>query len=187
MNNASNRKSSPKESIKQPSTGQAKLALVEHSEPGFDPASPRTARRPIAIRKVITRTERPRTRRSPAALLCGLLVPGQEARLDPATTRESALGTGLQFHIGNSLVLVQPDWQQTLAGYRNRQRDERRAYAYTNEAGDPSATLGTGRASASAPKPASVRNPAIKRTLKATLGCPLQGEDLPMHKKTWRH
>ncbi len=185
MNNASNRKSSPKESIKQPSTGQAKLALVEHSEPGFDSASPRTARRPIAMRKVITRTERPRTRRSPAALLCGLLVPGQEARLGSAAIRASALGTGLQFHIGNSLVLVRPDWQQTLAGYRNRQRDERRAY--TNEAGDPSATLGTGRASASAPKAASVRNPELKRTLKATLGCPLQGEDLPMHKKTWRH
>ncbi len=185
MSNARNRKSSPKESIKQASPGQAQLALVEHSEPGFDSASPRTARRPIAIRKVITRTERPRTRRSPAALLCGVLVPGQEARPDPATIRASAFGMGLQFHIGNSLVLVRPDWQQALAKCRNRQGDERRAY--TNEAGDPSATLGTGRASARDPKAASVRNPELERTLKAALGCPLQGEDLPMHKKTWRH
>lgn len=185
MSNASNRKSSAKESIKQASTGQAKLALVEHSEPGFDSASPRTARRPIAMRKVITRTERPRTRRSPAALLCGLLVPGQEARLGSAAIRASALGTGLQFHIGNSLVLVRPDWQQVLPKCRNRQGDERRAY--TNEAGDPSATPGTGRASARDPKAASVRNPELERTLKAALGCPLQGEDLPMHKKTWLH
>jgi len=182
LSKASNKRGSPKEPIKHMSAAEIDLDLAEYSDIGSDSTTPRIASRPIANRKVTTeKTERPRTTRYPAALLCGLVVPGQEARLDSATTRASALETGLHFHFGDSLVSVRPGWQKAVVKYRTQANKKRGAYPFSNEVGIHCAIPPIEHGAANAKR---VR---INRTLKEALGCSPQVEVQAKPKKTWRN
>ena len=186
MSKADDQRSSPKGSLECQHTGEVELA--EHSAIGFDSANSKIASRPIANREVTTgKTERPRTTRPPAALLCGLVVPGQEVRLDSATTRASALETGLHFHFGNSLVSVRSDWQKAVVGYRNRENEKRGAYPFPNEADSQCTTSANGSMPATERGAANAKRTRIKRTLKEALGCSRQVEVQAKPKKEWLH
>ncbi len=186
MSKEDDQRSSPKGSLKHPRTGEVELA--EHSVIGFDSANSRIASRPIANREVTTgKTERPRTTRSPAALLCGLVLPGQEARLDSATTRASALETGLHFYFGNSLVSVRSDWQKAVVEYRSRENEKRGAYPFRNEAGSQYTTSANGSMPATQRGAANTKRTRVKRALKQALGCPLQVEVQAKPKKARLH
>jgi hypothetical protein len=186
VSKADDQRSSPKGSLKHQRTGE--VALAEHSVIAIDSATPRIASRPIANRKVTTeKIERPGTMRPPAALLCGLVVPGQEARLDSATTRAGALETGLHFHFGNSLVSVRSDWQDTVVEYRNRENEKRGAYPFSNEADSQYSTSANGSMPAIERGAANAKKNRVRRTLKEALGCSRQVEVQAKPKKEWLH